>query len=157
MILSLIPPLFFVTLGPYLAVVLGIRVGFTSFSLPLARPAGLIFIACGLVLGVWCAWLLFTSGEGTPSPWMPPRRLVAEGPYLRVRNPMLLSLFFVLAGEALYVGSGALLLYLAGAVIFSHLYIVLIEERELENRFGEVYVNYKAKTPRWMPKLLKGN
>lgn len=157
LILSLIPPTLFITIGPYIAVVMGAKLGIRDFSLLLARPVGILLFAAGLTLSTWCAWLLSSRGEGTPSPFIPPKKLVVAGPYLHVRNPMLLGIFSILAGEALYLGSTVITFYLAGAVLLSHVYIVFIEEKELEDRFGKAYTDYMSKTPRWIPMPRRGS
>jgi len=46
----------------------------------------------------------------------------------------------------------ALFLYLCLVVIFVHFYIVIVEERELEARFGDTYWVYKERIPRWLPR-----
>ncbi|UCG76091.1 MAG: isoprenylcysteine carboxyl methyltransferase, partial [Gemmatimonadota bacterium] len=44
-------------------------------------------IAGGL-LALWCVLTFAVVGRGTPAPFDPPRRLVVQGPYSVVRNPM---------------------------------------------------------------------
>ena len=39
-------------------------------------------------------------GRGTLAPWSPTRKLVVEGLYAHVRNPMILGVLIVLLGEA---------------------------------------------------------
>jgi len=98
--------------------------------------------------------MLFTKyGEGTPAPWDPPRKLVIIGPYRYVRNPMITGVLLVLLAEALLFGSwliaGWMLLFLLGNVI----YFPFVEEKGLEKRFGDEYLKYKARVPRWIPRL----
>lgn len=117
------------------------------------RWLGLVPICLGAMLVAWSAVLLVTRGEGTPAPWDPPQRFVLAGPYRYVRNPMMLGLFVILFGEAVVAESVAMLLYLglvAGAVGW---YVVAIEEKGLEARFGDAYRVYKERVPRWLPRL----
>lgn len=50
------------------------------------------------------------------------------------------------------VGSAVLILLGAGLLL---IYIKRIEEREMENRFGEEYLRYKKQTSFLIPRLLK--
>jgi protein-S-isoprenylcysteine O-methyltransferase Ste14 len=60
---------------------------------------GVALIAAGLALWLWTLRLFIRIGEGTLAPWDPTRRLVVEGPYRRVRNPMITAVLAVLLGE----------------------------------------------------------
>ena len=107
----------------------------------------LISVGVGLC---WKTVSLFTEyGEGTPAPFDPPRKLVIQGPYIYMRNPMMVAVCLVLSGEALLFASALLGLWF---LFFFGLCLVLIplwEEPDLENRFGESYREYKQKVPRW--------
>jgi protein-S-isoprenylcysteine O-methyltransferase Ste14 len=97
---------------------------------------------------------LFASfGEGTLAPWDPPRRLVVRGVYRRVRNPMISGVLFVLLGEAALLGSPPILVWFLFVFALNALYIPLIEEHSLANRFGEEYLDYRRNVPRWIPRL----
>jgi protein-S-isoprenylcysteine O-methyltransferase Ste14 len=111
-----------------------------------------------LAVGAWLCWKtvsLFTEyGEGTPAPFDPPKKLVILGPYLYVRNPMMIGVWLVLSGEALIFGSVSLWIWL---LIFLSMCLVLIpvwEEPELEDRFGTPYREYMQEVPRWIPRDL---
>jgi protein-S-isoprenylcysteine O-methyltransferase Ste14 len=80
---------------------------------PLVWP-GVVVIALGAALYVWCLSLFATVGRGTPGPWDAPRRVVVVGPYRRVRNPIYVAALLVVVGEAWLFLSLPLLLY-AGA------------------------------------------
>jgi len=60
--------------------------------------AGIFVGAAGLILMLWKVSLFSKVGRGTPAPWNPPKRLVVQGPYRHVRNPMITG---VLLAEAL--------------------------------------------------------
>ena len=119
---------------------------FNSFRL----LAGILLIGAGAGL-CWKTVSLFTEvGEGTPAPFDPPRKLVVQGPYVHVRNPMMVGVWLVLLGEALAFGSVPLMVWF---LVFCGLCLILIpvwEEPDLENRFGEPYREYKRKVPRWL-------
>ena len=140
------------------AVVLWLTEG-TANSWHLARPdnvwmwVALAAVAAGLGLMGWTMSLFVRIGEGTHAPWEPTRNLVAVGPYRHLRNPMISGVIAVLLGEALLFGS---LPVLGWAVIFAAanaLYIPLVEEPGLEQRFGEDFRRYKANVPPWLPRI----
>lgn len=80
-----------------------------------------------------------------------PGRLLTEGIYARVRNPRYLAVLLGMTGIALILNYPALYLTLAACVPAGWLLIVL-EERELEERFGAEYVAYKKSVPRLIPR-----
>jgi LPXTG-motif cell wall-anchored protein len=114
---------------------------------------GVVLIAVGLVFVVRTIQLFSTIGDGTLAPWDPTANLVARGPYLHVRNPMISGVAFVLAGEAVAFGSTALLVWFAAFVAVNAVYIPLVEEPGLRRRFGEDYEAYRTNVPRWLPRL----
>ena len=91
-------------------------------------------------------------GRGTLAPWDPTRRLVAEGPYRHVRNPMISGVLLMLVGEALLSRSGVLALWAGAFLLINHTYFLLSEEPGLERRFGDSYRVYRAHVPRWIPR-----
>lgn len=123
-----------------------------SVSLGPLRWIGLVPIGLGAILGVWSALLLFRPGGGTPAPWGPPRKFVLAGPYQYVRNPIMLGAFGILFGEILLAQSLAILLYLGLVASLACWYVVACEEKEMEMRFGDTYLVYKARVPRWLPR-----
>ena len=91
---------------------------------------------------------LAIQGLGLPFAAVLSRRLATSWLYARCRNPMLLScLLFFITGAVWLQSLHAVLwtvLWLSPAWI---LYVRLYEERELELRFGEPYLRYRAQTP----------
>ena len=99
--------------------------------------------------------LSFTRATGTQVPVAPTQTVVTSGPYAVSRNPMLTSAFIMVGGAGVLFNSWSFML--AGLVIPTAylMYIKLVEERELEARFGEEYLSYKKSTPFIMPKLAR--
>lgn len=122
----------------------------TRFALPVV---GLLFVGLGLVLMVATSRLFVTVGLGTLAPWNPTQRLVVQGVYRHVRNPMISGVFFILLGEAVLAASLPLLGWFAVFVIINALYIPLSEEPGLVKRFGANYQTYERNVPRWVPRL----
>ena len=126
--------------------------GLGGLAAALLVLAGLTFIGAGFALWLWTVRLFARIGEGTLAPWDPTRRLVAVGPYRRLRNPMITAVLAVLIGEAALFGSAALLVWAAVFFALNHAFFLLYEEPALERRFGEEYLAYKREVPRWVPK-----
>ena len=83
--------------------------------------------------------------------------LVTTGIYQWSRNPQYLGWFLVLLGISLIGSSGLALLYTMIGIILFHFYITRIEEPYLGRIFGEKYIQYKSRTPRYigLPKRKK--
>ena len=116
-----------------------------------AQVVGMIVGAAGMTVALWCVFTLAFVGRGTPAPFDPPRRLVIQGPYRLVRNPMYFGAGLTLAGAALFYESLALLGYAGLFLVATHLFVVLYEEPTLERTFGEEYIAYKGRVGRWWP------
>jgi protein-S-isoprenylcysteine O-methyltransferase Ste14 len=113
---------------------------------------GSALILSGLFLVVVTVRLFILIGQGTLAPWDPTRRLVVVGVYRYVRNPMISGVFCILLGETVLLGSTALLLWTLFFVIVNLIYIPLIEEPGLIERFGDEYRDYVRHVPRWLPR-----
>ncbi len=81
-----------------------------------------------------------------------PGKLLTEGIYARIRNPRYVESGLALAAIALFCDYLAtyVLVVLYVPVIYV---IVLLEERELWQRFGEEYERYCREVPRFVPRL----
>ena len=80
----------------------------------------------------------------------PSQRLLCEGIYARIRHPRYLEIFLALVFYALFTNYLAAYA-IAAASVPTLLAIIHIEERELRDRFGEEYVRYCARVPRFWP------
>jgi protein-S-isoprenylcysteine O-methyltransferase Ste14 len=94
-----------------------------------------------------------TEGRGTLAPWDPPRELVIRGPYRYVRNPMISGVVLVLFAEALLLLSVSHAVWAVTFLGINLVYIPLIEEPQLQGRFGEPYVEYCRHVPRVLPRF----
>ena len=101
-----------------------------------------------------CAfWGFALRGRGTPAVFDPPKKLVVQGPYRIVRNPMYWSVASVMLGEALVFRS--LRLAEIGIIFFltTMLFVLVYEEPILRRKFGAEYEAYCRQVPRWFPRL----
>jgi protein-S-isoprenylcysteine O-methyltransferase Ste14 len=125
---------------------------FASPARPALALAGLLLMAAGLWLMAQTMWLLIVEGQGTLAPWDPTRRLVVRGIYRYVRNPMITGVISIALGEAAVFASGALLAWAASVTLVNAIYIPLLEEPGLVQRFGAAYETYRRNVPRWLPR-----
>ena len=146
-----------------------IFMGFTLVYLParvlsasgIVRPAamgsmqilGLVVATLGTMLLLWCVLDFALIGKGTPAPFDPPRRLVMQGPYRFVRNPMYIGTGTLLGGATIFYQSRPLLMYECGFLLICHLFVVIYEEPALTRKFGQEYEVYRHQVRRWLPRM----
>lgn len=156
--LSLIPgTILFLGISPLLLFFLSRYLG--SF-LPFvwSRNFEIVIALMALVFGqsliVWALLVLWITGQGTPAPIAPTKKLVISGPFAFSRNPMEVGS----AAYLLFVGTWfdsfttGILCSLFGLMI-GYGYVKLVEERELELRFGQQYDEYRRLTPLLLPRF----
>ncbi len=80
-----------------------------------------------------------------------PGRLLTEGPYARIRHPRYVEALLWTLAYALFANHLAPYLVIVGALPVIYLLVVL-EERELRDRFGEEYIEYCRRVPRFVPR-----
>ncbi len=130
-------------------------------ALPLQVLGGLLLVG-SVAVGAWAAFkmgwarllfagALFPPGAGAEENRIP-QRLVVEGPYRYVRNPLYDTDFLLIVGTALLTRSWFLVLL--AALYLAQLGLQLpLEERELRKRFGRQYRRYCQLVPRFVPRL----
>ena len=126
-----------------------------KMSIPIAArlPIGIILLVFGVPMVFWTI-ARFLKTKGTPIPFNPPPTLVLNGLYRVVRNPMHLGWTIVLIGVAVLMQSFTLLVIFLPLFVLAHiLYLKLIEEKGLEKKFGQAYLDYKQRVPMFVPKL----
>lgn len=120
------------------------------------EPAYAFLMPLGLAImlvGGWLfAWTLQLLGSAVLTP-TEETRLVVAGPFRYVRHPMYLG--GILAGFGLATAAGSMLGIAYGIVLTLTLAdIATAEERDLVDRFGQEYTDYKKRVPRLNPVLL---
>lgn len=128
----------------------------------ISRITGGVLLALSVAAGAWAASVMGWDRISVTSTLFPPgdgaeengvfQGLVVEGPYGHVRNPLADADVGVIVGTTLLTGNwllvGLLVAFLAHVVLQ-----LPFEERELEERFGEVYRRYRSLVPRFIPRL----
>ncbi len=138
------------------AVPLAIGLAF-HFAFP-ARflPAGWVQLALGLPL-VAVAVVLYATAIGTLRKAAtdfrfakPTTAIVTRGPFRLSRNPIYLANTLVFLGTALATNALWALVLLPLAVALVTVGAIYPEERYLKERFGQEYLDYKARVRRWL-------
>jgi protein-S-isoprenylcysteine O-methyltransferase Ste14 len=95
---------------------------------------------------------LLLLGVGRPRRGPRPAFVLA-GPYVRVRNPLLVGVLLACAGLSLALASWPAGAVTLGVALGAHLWVVGLEEPRLRRRFGRAYAEYLRCVPRWLPAL----
>lgn len=114
---------------------------------------GVALLGLGFALFTCCVWRFATEGKGTLAPWDPPPVFVAHGPYQYVRNPMISGVILFLFGEASVLLSPRHCVWAVVFLVMNLIYIPLVEEPQLERRFGGSYREYCRHVRRFVPRL----
>jgi steroid 5-alpha reductase family enzyme len=93
------------------------------------------------------------AGAAELAPETHGKGLFTEGIYGRMRHPRYVEFTLALVAWSLICNFAGL--YLVTALsIAALLAVVVVEEKELSERFGEAYADYAARVPRFIPKSL---
>lgn len=126
------------------------------FLLPVAhvisfpwKLLGLLPFSLGIALNI-IADRTFKQLSTTIKPYEPSTALVTDGPFKFSRHPMYIGATLILLGLAIFLGS---LMPFTIVIIFPILMdriFVPVEEKMLEESFGEAWMTYKKKIRRWL-------
>ena len=117
------------------------------------RWIGLIPIVAGLAVIVEAFARFAWEGLGTPAPVAPTRRLVVNGFYRFVRNPMYLAVAAMIFGQAVLFASWGVAVYGVVIAVAVDTFVRRYEEPTLREAYGEEYAAYRAAVPRWIPRF----
>jgi len=113
------------------------------------RLLGAIPLALGILINL-IADRAFKRHKTTVKPFEGSTLLITSGVFRFSRHPMYLGFVLILMGIAVFMGS---LMPYAVIVVFAILMDIIfirIEERMLEEKFGEAWLEYKEKVRRWI-------
>jgi len=106
--------------------------------------AGLILIPSGFL-----AWLglrvVFMEVRDPP-------RVIRTGVFSYMRHPIYFAALLFYIGLIFMTLSLVSLIFWACIFIFYN-YIATYEEKQLEKKFGQEYIDYRKKVPKWIPRL----
>jgi protein-S-isoprenylcysteine O-methyltransferase Ste14 len=113
---------------------------------------GVILGMCLVILGeAWRLWGVATAGTVTRRRSRDVQKLVTHGPFALSRNPLYNGNYLLWMGVVAF--SGVWWFIPVATVLFAieYFFIVRYEEGVLESIFGEDYLAYRRRTPRWIP------
>ena len=113
------------------------------------RYFGIVLIILGFVF-VFGNAMLFRRMGTNPRPGVKATALVTTGAFRRTRNPMYVGMVVILIGVATLLGSFSPLFLIPMFIWIIQTQFIRREEKWMEDWFGESYLEYKRKTPRWL-------
>ncbi len=129
------------------------RLNAPLLGLEAGRWIGVLLILVGAAV-VLDAFARFTwQGLGTPAPLFPTQRLVVTGLFRHVRNPIYVAVTAAIFGQGMLFGDARLFVYGAAVWLFFHLFVLAYEEPTLLATYGPEYEAFRARVPRWIPRL----
>ena len=121
--------------------------------LPIATYAmrfwsGLVLAVAGFLL-VFFSIREFRKRRTSENTDLATTTIVTSGFYRFTRNPMYVGLTLMLLGIGLAANDWWTLLMLVPVMVILHVGVIFREERYLEQKFGQVYLDYKTSVRRW--------
>ena len=113
------------------------------------RAVGIACIVSGMTLIVWSIRTFWRAGTSI-IPVRPSTAIVTGGPFRFTRNPMYIALALLYLGAAFWLNTLWPLLLFPVLLFLVQTYVIVREERYLERKFGEEYLQYKSRVRRWM-------
>ena len=148
LIFALLIPITLIEFAPRLDTVLHIPRFGPGFATGI--PGGILMLV-GFFFGLWSISDQLFLARGTPIPVVATQVLLIRGPFKLCRNPMSFGAIIAYLGLSILSGSVSSVLCVLIFACLLVLYIKLFEEKELEARFGQPYLDYKASTPFIIP------
>jgi protein-S-isoprenylcysteine O-methyltransferase Ste14 len=142
------PPLIFLA---GLAVGFGLEALLPGTSMPAVVQWGVggVLVVAGLGLLAWFNTAFSRKGTAV-EPWKPTTAIVTTGPYRLTRNPAYLGMALTYVGIALMSDALWVLLPLPVVLAVIDRAVIAREERYLERKFGEEYLDLKRRRRRWV-------
>ncbi len=110
---------------------------------------GIVLLGAALYITNWSKTLFEKSGTPVP-PNKPTTAIVTSGPYQYTRNPMYLCFMLWYMGMCFVAGAPLALFVALPLFYFLDQRIIVPEEKYLAGKFGDTYLEYKARVRRWV-------
>jgi protein-S-isoprenylcysteine O-methyltransferase Ste14 len=127
-----------------------------NWALPLAfmpklatEIAGIIIVVLGLLIGL-SGIIVMRWAHTSPDLRKPTTALVEKGVFRYSRNPLYLSMFVLFLGISVFMNVLWLILLFPLLFMVVERGAVKPEEAYLERTFGDPYLQYKKRVPRWI-------
>lgn len=119
---------------------------------------GFILIIIGLIIHTWTAKLLGTKalvGYNVVRPDNEKGSLITSSLFSIVRHPTYLAHTSLWLGFFFLTGFLSLMILTLLDFLITYLMIIPLEEKELVQRFGQEYIDYKKRVPKFFPRLFR--
>ncbi len=142
------PPLIFLS-----GLLLG---GIVSWFYPVKMLNGGLAVVLGnllFLIGIAVIAIVFLQmrkAKTNIEPWKPTTKILDTGFYGYSRNPIYVAMILIYLGISCFFNSLWFLPFLLIVLIVIHFGVILREEKYLENKFGEDYLDYKKRVRRWI-------
>ena len=110
---------------------------------------GIVLIIFGIIMNLWTDFL-FKKKQTTVKPHEMPIFFITSGPFQLSRHPMYIGMLSILFGTTIFLGSLVTFIFPIIFVIITEKLFIPMEEKNLEKKFGNKYVNYKKRIRRWI-------
>jgi protein-S-isoprenylcysteine O-methyltransferase Ste14 len=134
----------------------GVRQGWVAQQPAAWNLVGLGPVAAGAALLAWVSLGHLAHAKDGVEVSVMSRLLVTQGPYAWSRNPMYVAELTLWLGWAVLFGSVPVIVGAVGLWAAMTFIALPWEERALEARFGESYLGYKRRVPRWLGRRAGG-
>ncbi|MBX7170948.1 MAG: isoprenylcysteine carboxylmethyltransferase family protein [Pyrinomonadaceae bacterium] len=142
------PPLIFLS-----GLILG---GIISWFYPIQLiPGGLavllgnLFFLIGIAV-IAIAYVLMRRAKTNIEPWKPTTKILDSGIYGYSRNPVYLGMILIYLAFTCFFNFVWFLPFLPVVLLIIQFGVILREEKYLESKFGEEYLDYKKRVRRWI-------
>ena len=145
---KLAPPLVYLGLG-----LIGVGIEYViPLSIGIDSPANYLGVGVIIVsiVGLGLMAKLFKRYETEIEPWKTTSKIITTGPYKYSRNPVYIFACGVPIGLGIAFNTYWALFAFIPALIIVYYTAVKKEEKYLETKFGQEYLDYKAKVRRWL-------
>jgi protein-S-isoprenylcysteine O-methyltransferase Ste14 len=115
----------------------------------LTRMLGWPMVACGLAVGFLGSREMRRAGTNV-DPYKAATSVVTGGPFRFTRNPLYLSMTLIYGGISALFNALLPVLLLPVVLRLMRRGVIECEERYLERKFGDAYIEYKEGVPRWI-------
>ena len=112
-------------------------------------PAGILLIVIALVI-LNLALREFDKNNEDPIPTTSSKLIIDKNIYSYSRNPMYLGLLIMQVGIGMLLSIVHIIFFTFFTFIILKYYVILPEEKYLENKFGKTYYEYKKSVRRWI-------
>ena len=121
----------------------------TKFIFSPYNYLGFVLIIFGIIINLWTD-LLFKKKQTTVKPHETPNFFIASGPFRLSRHPMYLGMISILFGATIFLGSLITFAFPVIFIILMEKLFIPMEEKNLEKKFGNKYIDYKKRVRRWI-------